>query len=83
MIFHFSSTRQLRAGICCHPAEAPASTYCVVRELKNKTSELLRQPRAKTSSRRGVACLIGIRPEDVSIYRNKTLRILVCGGLDE
>jgi prevent-host-death family protein len=64
-----------------------------VRELKNKTSELLRQAAIEdviiTSRGKPVACLIGIRPEDVSIrpsarsgdyadesYRKRALRIL-------
>ncbi len=64
-----------------------------VRELKNKTSELLRQAAKEdiviTSRGKPVACLIGIRPEDISIrprarsgdysdesYRKRALRIL-------
>jgi prevent-host-death family protein len=64
-----------------------------VRELKNKTSELLRRAATEdviiTSRGKPVACLIGIRPEDVSIrprtqsgdyadewYRKRALRIL-------
>jgi|ERR1700729_859166 prevent-host-death family protein len=65
-----------------------------VRELKNKTSELLRQAATEdviiTSRGKPVACLIGIRPEDISIrpckrnvgdysdegYRRRALRIL-------
>ena len=64
-----------------------------VRELKNKTSELLRQAATEdviiTSRGRPVACLIGIRPEDLSIrpgaqtgdyadegYRKRAMRIL-------
>ena|ERR1700727_137193 len=64
-----------------------------VRELKNKTSELLRLAAKEdviiTSRGRPVACLIGIRPEDISIrprtqggdyaddaYRKRALRIL-------
>jgi len=64
-----------------------------VRELKNKTSELLRQAAKEdiviTSRGKPVACLIGIRPEDVSVrpraqsgdysdenYRKRALRIL-------
>ncbi len=64
-----------------------------VRELKNKTSELLRLAAKEdviiTSRGKPVACLIGIRPEDISIrprkqigdysdetYRKKALRIL-------
>jgi prevent-host-death family protein len=64
-----------------------------VRELKNKTSELLRQAATEdviiTSRGRPVACLIGIRPEDISIrpstqsgdyadeaYRKRAMRIL-------
>jgi prevent-host-death family protein len=46
-----------------------------VRELKNKTSELLRQAAKEdiiiTSRGKPVACLIGIRPEDISIRRRK------------
>ena len=42
-----------------------------VRELKNKTSELLRQAAKEeviiTSRGRPVACLIGINPDDISI----------------
>jgi prevent-host-death family protein len=42
-----------------------------VRELKNKTSELLRQAATEdviiTSRGKPVACLIGIHPEDISI----------------
>jgi prevent-host-death family protein len=64
-----------------------------VRELKNKTSELLRQAATEdviiTSRGRPVACLIGIRPDDISIrprsksgdyadeeYRKRAMRIL-------
>ena len=46
-----------------------------VRELKNKTSELLRLAAKEdiviTSRGKPVACLIGIRPEDISIRRRK------------
>jgi prevent-host-death family protein len=46
-----------------------------VRELKNKTSELLRLAAKEdivfTSRGKAVACLIGIRPEDISIRRRK------------
>lgn len=42
-----------------------------VRELKNKTSELLRQAAKEdiviTSRGKPVACLIGIHPEDISV----------------
>jgi prevent-host-death family protein len=62
-----------------------------VRELKNKTSELLRLAEKEDVTARGrpVACLIGIRPEDISVrpptqsgdyaddaYRKRALRIL-------
>jgi prevent-host-death family protein len=64
-----------------------------VRELKNKTSELLRLAATEeiiiTSRGKPVACLVGIRPEDISIrpskqigdysdesYRKTALRIL-------
>ncbi len=64
-----------------------------VRELKNKTSELLRQAAKEdiviTSRGKPVACLIGIRPEDIAVrpgaqsgdysddsYRKRALRIL-------
>ncbi len=64
-----------------------------VRELKNKTSELIRQAATEdviiTSRSKPVACLVGIRPEDVAIrprgksgdysdehYRQRALRIL-------
>jgi prevent-host-death family protein len=48
-----------------------------VRELKNKTSELLRQAAKEdiliTSRGKPVACLIGIRPEDIAIRLRKRL----------
>ena len=48
-----------------------------VRELKNKTSELLRQAATEdviiTSRGKPVACLIGIHPDDVSIRLRKRL----------
>lgn len=64
-----------------------------VRELKNRTSELIRQAATEdvmiTSRGKPVACLIRIRPEDVTIrpraksgdysderYRERALRIL-------
>ena len=65
-----------------------------VRDLKNKTSELIRQAATEdviiTSRGKPVACLIGIRPSDVSIrprgrnigdysderYRKEALRTL-------
>jgi prevent-host-death family protein len=64
-----------------------------VRELKNKTSELLRLATTEdviiTSRGKPIACLIGVRPEDISIaprtkignyadnaYRKRALRLL-------
>jgi len=64
-----------------------------VRELKNKTSELIRRAATEdviiTSRGKPVACLIGIRPEDIRVrpraksgdysdehYRQRALRIL-------
>jgi prevent-host-death family protein len=48
-----------------------------VRELKNKTSELLRQAAKEdiviTSRGKPVACLIGIRPEDIAIRPRKRI----------
>jgi prevent-host-death family protein len=85
----------LVAGECYDVATDVATKMktAQVRELKNKTSELLRLAAKEdviiTSRGKPVACLIGIRPEDISIrpqkqvgdysdesYRKKALRIL-------
>ena len=64
----------MAGGVECHDVATNVATSmktAQVRELKNKTSELLRQAAKEdviiTSRGRPVACLIGIRPEDFSI----------------